>query len=136
MAAKAELVAPGRGPKTGPACRALGVDTPLYAQVGALDSLADETWRSIATQVTARMAAAGVHLAERTGLQHTTGTCFPPYHVDFRACADSSAARLFLKELTSSAWEGFTATGNRRERRLFVTAGLSLQLLDTTVDLK
>ncbi len=135
-AAVAELLTPGSGPRRGPACRSLGVELPVFAQIGALDSLNDETWRAISEQLTQRIADAGLRLAERSALRLTTGTCFPPYHVDFRACADSAAAGRFLADLGDVAWDGFAFAEDRRTRRLFVIAGLSMQLMSTAVNLE
>lgn len=135
-AAVSELMAPGMGSKVGEACRKIGVEIPMFVQIGAVDSLRDETWRAISQQITARLAASNVHLAERTLLRRTTGPCFPRHHIDFQACGDSSSVRCFLADLTEVPWEGFELTPNRRERTLFVTAGTSLQLMETTVDLR
>jgi hypothetical protein len=135
-AAVAELMAPGMGSKVGDVCRTIGVDTPLFAQIGAVDLLPDETWVSISSQLTALLDECGVRIATRSLLRHTTGTCFPPHHVDFRASGDSSAVAAFLRHFPQAPWEGFAATEKRSERRLFITAGTSLQLMNIGVDLK
>ncbi|MBD3236855.1 MAG: hypothetical protein GF330_09135 [Candidatus Eisenbacteria bacterium] len=136
LAALAELMAPGMGPKSGPHARALGADSPFFAQAGAVDSLPDGDWVAIAEALTARIATYGIHLAERSLLRHTTGPCFPPHHIDFRGVADSAAAQSFLADLPQMAWEGFAPAARRSERRLLITAGLSLQQMDVAVDLE
>ena len=135
-AALSELMAPGMGPKVGEACRAIGVDTPLFVQIGALDSLQGKTWVAISNQVTALLISSGARIAGRSLLRHTIGPCFPPNHIDFRACGDSVFVRSFLDALAQTGWEGFSPAPVRRERKLFITAGTSLQLMDAIVDLK
>lgn len=136
LSALGELMAPGMGPKTGPHCRQLGADTPLFAQIGAVDSLPNEAWVDIAGQLTAQLETGGVRIGERSQLRHTTGPCFPPYHVDFRGVADSASVAAFLSALPRIAWDGFVATAERSERRFFITAGMSLQQMDIVVDLR
>jgi hypothetical protein len=131
-----ELTAPGSGPKTGPACRQLAVDAPLFVTIGAVTEPADSTWVRIASHVTARMLRCEIRLATRSSLRCTSGTCFPPYHVEFEAVGDSTQVGEFLKELTGGSWDPLVITPRRAERTLFVAAGVSRETLDTVVDLK
>ncbi|MCK4411920.1 MAG: hypothetical protein KAY32_00115 [Candidatus Eisenbacteria sp.] len=135
-AATQELLAPGAPERERPLCRALGVTTPLFVQVGAVDSLDDRLWASVAGRIGEKLAADGVHLAMRSGLRHTTGPCFPPFHVDLRACGDSASVAVFLDELDGLAWEGLLPADDHGERVLFVSAGTSLQLMDHVVHLR
>jgi len=135
-AAVEELLAPGMGPKVGEACRQLGVDAPLFVKIGAVELHADSQWVALASQLTAAIKHAGIRIAERSQLAHTTGTCFPPYHIDFRACGDSASVGRFLAGLARLEWEGFQPTDDRRTRRYFVSAGWSLAGTDAIVDLK
>jgi hypothetical protein len=136
MLAIDELLAPGVGPRTGPACRALAVDTPLFLQVGAIDPPADTLWVELSRALSARVEAAQLRLASRTLLSHTTGTCFPPYHVDLRACGDSAQVAAFLRDLPDAAWPGFTRAGVRAQREVFISAGVSLQGMAVAIDLR
>jgi hypothetical protein len=131
-----ELLAPGVGPRTGPACRALAVDTPLFLQIGAIDPPADTLWVGLSRALCERIEAAQLRLASRTLLSHTTGTCFPPYHVDLRACGDSARVAAFLRDLPGAAWPGFTRAGARAQREVFISAGVSLQGMTVAVDLR
>lgn len=130
-----ELLAPGAGPRSGPACRALAVDTPLFLQIGAVDPPADTLWARLSRALSARIEAAHLRLAARTLLSHTTGTCFPPYHVDLRACGDSARVAAFLRDLPDAAWPGFTRVEARAQREVFISAGVSLQGMTAAVDL-
>lgn len=134
--AVAELLAPGMGPKSGPACRALVVDTPCFLQIGAVDSQANEVWRNLAEQITALTKAGGLHLAERSLLRHTTGPCFPPYHVDFRAVGSAEAVARFRADLTEQKWKGFIPASTRGERSLFISAGVNLSMMEPCGDLQ
>jgi len=109
---------------------------PLFLQIGAVDCPADSTWRGIAGQVTDRIQAAGISLARRSALRETSGPCFPPFHVDFEAWAESTLVAAFLDSLVAWSWPGFHRTGVRAERDLFITAGMSLQQMDRVVDLR
>jgi len=131
-----ELLAPGMGPKAGALCRALGVDGTLFAQIGAVEPPADSMWADLGAQLTDRCRAHGLRIARRTLLRHTTGTCFPPFHVDFECVGDSASAGTFLADLLRVPWTGFAAVKQRSERRLWIAAGTSLQQLDTAIDLK
>jgi hypothetical protein len=131
-----ELLAPGEGPKPGPFCRALGADTPLFVEIGAVDSLADQVWAGLAGAATSRIAECELHLAERTLLGHTTGPCFPPYHVELRACGDSASVAAFLETLGAVSWPALTGAQKPSEREIFVEAGTSLQFMPYRVDLR
>lgn len=131
-----ELIAPGMGPKAGPACRQLRVDAPLFVTIGAVTEPADSIWVRVASHVTARMLRCEIRPATRSPLRCTSGTCFPPYHVDFEAVGDSAQVSEFLKELTGGPWDPLIITSRRAERTLFVAAGVSRETLDTVVDLK
>jgi hypothetical protein len=135
-AALAELTAPGSGSKIGPVCRALGVDTPLFAQVGSVAPLADEEWRAAVQVLCARLDSAGVRIAERSLLRHTVGPCFPPYHVDLRGCGTTAGVATFLDSLAVGPWTPYAVTSERRGRRLFVAAGRELSLMNVAVDLR
>lgn len=135
-AALDELMAPGVGPKTGAACRRLGVDAPLFVRLGAVNPVADSLWESVAERVTDRLCQAGCRIAGRSLLRHTTGTCFPPYHVDFDAVGDSAQVAGFLHQLTRGPWGPLEVTSHREERVLFLTAGCSLSVMDVVVDLR
>ena len=133
QAAVAELLAPGGGP--GAACARLGVDTPLFLQIGAIAPLPAIAWRATALSLSERLRAAGLHLAQRSLLRHTTGPCFPPYHVDLRACGTADAVAAWLAALPDEPWPG-AEPAERRARDLFLTAGRSLQASDATLDLR
>jgi hypothetical protein len=127
VAAVEELNAPGEGPKAGPACKRLGVDAPLFAQIGSVDPLEDAQWVAAAKVLGARMDSCGLVLAERSLLRHTTGPCFPPYHIDLRACGREAEVARFLEQLAAGSWGAFTPTSDRGQRRL---------LINTVVDLR
>lgn len=131
-----ELLAPGVGSRTGPACRALAVDTPLFLEIGAIDPPADTLWVRLSRALSERVEAAQLRLASRALLSHTTGTCFPPYHVDLRACGDSAHVAAFLRDLPDAVWPGFTRAGERTQREVFISAGVSLQGMTVAVDLR
>jgi hypothetical protein len=131
-----ELIAPGAGERVGPACRDLGVDAPLFARVGAVDPPADTLWAHAVRRVGEIMDSSGLRLASRSLLRHTTGTCFPPYHVDLEAVGDTAQVRGFLERLSTARWDPWVVAPERRERRLMVTAGMGLQSMDTVVDLR
>ncbi len=135
-AAVEELLAPGKGPKTGAACRQLEVDALLFVKIGAVERQTDEQWIALAKQLTVALEQAGIRIAGRSQLAHTTGTCFPPYHIDFQACGDSVSVGRCLAGLPKAEWEGFQPTDERRIRRFFVSAGRSLASTDAIVDLK
>ncbi len=130
-----ELLSPGEGLKTGPHCRQLMVQTPLFLKIGAVEEGPAEAWASLAGQVTECLGEFDLHLAERSLLRHTTGTCFPPYHVDFRAVGAAGAVDALLVHLGTLEWEGFVRVEDRRSRTHFLSAGRSLQLTETVVDL-
>lgn len=134
--AVAELLEPGTGPKTGPACRELGVDTPCFVQIGAVAEQDEEIWQSLAEQVTTLLKTHGLHLAERSRLRHTTGPCFPPYHVDFRAVGTAEAVTRCRAELGEQKWKGFLPAATRGERSLFLAAGTNLSMMEPCGDLK
>jgi len=136
LAALEELLVPGPASRTGPACRRLGVEAPLFVTIGAVDPPPDSLWASLARQVSAALDGARVRTAERTLLGHTTGPCFPPYHLDIRACGDSAAVGAFLKALPGAAWQGFAVAGEAREREFLLTAGTSLQSPSVTLGLR
>lgn len=110
----------------GPACRRLGVDTPLFIQVGALDLPADSVWVSAVRTVGVLLERTGVRLAERTLLGLTSGPCFPPHHVDLRACGDSLAVAAFLDALPREPWPGCRPAKPGARRDLLLSAGTSL----------
>jgi len=136
VAAVGELIAPGEGPKGGPACARLGVDTPLFVQIGSVAPLADAEWIAAAQALGARMDSCGLVLAERSLLRHTTGPCFPPYHIDLRACGREAQVARFLVHLTDRPWGRFEPTAERGQRRLMICAGRNMSLMNTVVDLK
>jgi hypothetical protein len=136
VGALAELTAPGMGPKAGPICRRLGVDAPLFVSIGAVDEQPDSTWMRVADQVGDRMRGGGLHMASRSPLRHTTGTCFPPYHIDFEAVGDSARVGGFLARMARASWEPLIVAERRQERVIFIAAGLNRQSMDTVVDLK
>ena len=131
-----ELIAPGSGPKTGPACRQLRVDAPLFVTIGAVAEPADSIWVRVASHIADRMLRCEIRPATRSALRCTTGPCFPPYHVEFEAVGDSAQVGEFLDELTSGSWDPLVITSRRAERTLFVAAGVSRESLNTVVDLK
>jgi hypothetical protein len=131
-----ELTAPGSGPKTGPACRQLRVAAPLFVTIGAVTEPADSIWVRAASHVADRMLRCEIRPATRSRLRCTSGTCFPPYHVEFEAVGDSAQVSEFLKELTCGPWDPLVITSRRAERTLFVAAGTSRESLNTVVDLK
>jgi hypothetical protein len=130
-----ELMAPGQGPRTGPASDQLEVDGVLFLQAGAIVRGEKQAWVTLAGHVTRRLREAGIVLASRSALLHTTGTCFPPYHVDFRAVGRSPVIDAFVRSLADQAWDGFAPTPIRSERSHFLTAGRSLQQSDVVIDL-
>jgi hypothetical protein len=136
LLALGELTAPGMGEKTGPAARRLGADTPLFITIGAVDPLADTLWARAAERLDSLLAGRGMRLAARSGLRHTTGPCFPPYHVDLRAVSDSARVDGFRRALPLASWGPLAVTAERARRVMFVTAGASLQSMDTVVDLR
>ncbi len=136
QAALVELLAPGEGPRGGPACERLGVDTPLFAQVGSVAPLADSEWVAAVEAVGARIDSCGLALAERSLLAHTTGPCFPPYHVDLRACGTEAQVARFLDRLATGPWGPFVPTDDRSQRKLFVCAGRNLSIMNSVVDLR
>jgi hypothetical protein len=136
QAALAELLAPGEGVKAGPACGRLAVDTPLFAQVGSVAPLEDAEWVAAVQILGARMDSCGLVHAERSLLAHTTGPCFPPYHVDLRACGTEAQVARFLDGLAAGPWGRFEPTDDRSQRRLFICAGRNLSLMDSVVDLR
>jgi len=136
VAAVNELIAPGEGPKGGPVCERLEVDTPLFVQIGSVSPLADSEWVAVVHVLGAQMDSCGIVFAERSLLRHTTGPCFPPYHIDLRACGREAQVARFLERLATGPWGRFEPTSEREERRLFVCAGRNLSLLNTVVDLK
>ncbi len=135
-AAVLELLAPGPSRKGGAACRRLGVDTAVFAQVGAVDSLPDTIWVAAAARLTGILQAQGIHVAGRSLLLHTTGTCFPPHHVDLRACADSARAAAFLEGLAGTVWPNLVVADRPQDRVLFVAAGTNLSQMDWILNLK
>ncbi|MFH1144197.1 MAG: hypothetical protein V1774_06610 [Candidatus Eisenbacteria bacterium] len=136
QAAMNELLAPKPGHDGTPSCRRLGVNAALFLQIGAVDSLADSLWQGISGQVTDRLRSGTLILAQRSALLRTTGPCFPPFHVDFRACGDSTRVRGFIDSLVVMNWDEWTAAPERKARDLFISAGMSLQQMDTVVDLR
>ncbi len=135
-AAVNELIAPGEGPKGGAACERLGVDAPLFAQIGTVGALADSEWVAVAKALGVLMDSCGLVLAERSLLRHTIGPCFPPYHIDLRACGRTEQVARFLARLAEGPYGPFTPAARREERRLFVSAGRNMSLMNTVVDLK
>lgn len=109
---------------------------PLFVQIGAVDSPDKRDAKSLAQQLSDRLGTGGLTLASRTLLLHTSGPCFPPYHIDFQAWGDSLAVGAFLDSLPHVPWEGFAPAKERSQRDVFVSAGTSLQAMDDFVDLK
>jgi hypothetical protein len=131
-----ELTAPGPDSKVGPACRRLGVDTPLFVSLGAVDPIADTLWTRAVERVDSLLRRSGAHRIAISPLRHTTGPCFPPYHVEMPAVGDSASVAAFLRGLPMAPWGPFVATPERGARILFVSAGTSRQSMDTVVDLR
>jgi hypothetical protein len=136
LLALGELTAPGMGEKSGPAARRLGVDTPLFITIGAVDPVADTLWVRAAQSLDGLLARGGVRLAARSGVRLSTGPCVPPYHVDLRAVSDSARVVDFRRALALAPWGPLAVTPERALRVMFVTAGTSLQSEDTVVDLR
>jgi hypothetical protein len=135
LAAVDELLSPGPAGQSGSACRLLSVDTPLFAQLGAVDPPADSVWCAAAARLGDLAESLGVRLAERSLLGHTTGPCFPPYHVDLRACGDSAAVAAFLEILPRAGWPGFRVAAAGAARTLLLSAGTSLQSPEVSLGL-
>lgn len=131
-----ELLSPGEGPKTGPHCKRLKADAALFLKIGAVQQGVPEHWALLARQVTECLEEFDLHLAERSLLRHTTGTCFPPYHVDFRLVGAAGAVEELLDQLSTLEWEGFVQVQDRWSRTHFLSAGRSLQLTGVVVDLQ
>lgn len=137
QAALGELMGPSVARhEESPEIRALGIDTPFFAQIGAVVPPPDSAWIALASQLTKEISDHGLRIAQRSLLRHTTGTCFPPYHVDLQAVGDSAAAASFLSDLPKMIWQGFVPTQNRSERIFFIAAGTSMELMNAVVDLK
>jgi hypothetical protein len=135
VAAIRGLLTPSTAPRAGEACLLPPGTAPLFAQLGAVDHVADSLWRAMAEQVTVRLRESGLALAQRSALLHTTGPCFPPLHIDFQAYGDSARVIGFLDSLRVSTWTGFEIAAERRRRDLFLAAGMSLQLMEWVIDL-
>ncbi len=110
--------------------------SPLFVQIGSVKEMAAECWISLGRQLTSLITEGGLRLASRSLLRHTTGTCFPPYHVDLEAVGDTAAVARFLEILPSHRWEGFEVAAQRSERDCFISAGRSREMMNTVVDLK
>jgi len=136
VAAIRGLLAPSTAPRAGESCLLPPGAAPLFVQLGAVDNLADSLWRAVAEQVTVRMRESGLAFAQRSALLHTTGPCFPPFHIDFQAYGDSARVIGFLDSLRVDTWAGFAIAAERRRRDLFLAAGMSLQLMEWVIDLE